>query len=96
MGVLTSTPKLPKLQQQPVYNYTIPPATVTPPAATAPATNDTAADAPAESDGDVQAKAREENLLSRSRGVLSTVMTGFRGLLSDTVSQTPRKSLLGE
>ena len=38
---------------------------------------------------------RSASLLERSRGVLSTVLTGFRGVLSQANTQ-PRKTLLGE
>lgn len=51
-------------------------------------------------DGQAQEQAtqqqREKNLLSRSRGKISTVLTGFRGVLSDTVNGGDRKTLLGE
>lgn len=42
------------------------------------------------------AKTRVENILRRSRGFLGTVITGFRGTLSDNTRTPTRKSLLGE
>lgn len=42
------------------------------------------------------AKARAENILRRSRSVLGTVLTGFRGVLTDKNISPQRKNLLGE
>ena len=91
MGSVTSTPKLPK-QQAPVI-ITVPAAAAT--QAAAPATTTTAADAAA--DPAALAKSREDNLLSRGRGVLGTVLTSLRGVLADTTPKSgARKTLLGE
>ena len=110
MGSLTSRPKIPQVQQQPVIIAAPPPA-YTAPAAEAssqPATttqtdtasSSAAADNAASSDGtsntEAQRLAREDSLLQRSRGRLGTVLTGFTGLLSQTVGQAARKTLLGE
>lgn len=111
MGSITSTPKLPPARQpQPVYiqaqaPITVPtytaPAPLTAPMPTAesgplatsgPAPTSTAT--PAHSAAAQSASA--SGLLQRSRGVFSTVLTGFRGLLNDTLSSSPRKALLGE
>ena len=46
-------------------------------------------------DSSTAAGLQTKNLLDRSRGVLSTVLTGFRGVLNDTTTPQ-RKSLLGE
>lgn len=39
---------------------------------------------------------REENLLSRSRSRIGTILTGFRGILAPADSQGQKKTLLGE
>lgn len=39
---------------------------------------------------------RAENVLKRSRSRLGTVLTGFRGVLSQSELVSPRKTLLGE
>lgn len=112
MGSLTSRPKVPQVMQQPVvYTIAAPaPAVNIPTTATSSAGTTTtasssltsqtsAADSPSSSaatDEQVQTQARQQNLLSRSRGTFSTILTGFRGLLSQTVSPAPRKTLLGE
>lgn len=44
-----------------------------------------------------EAKTRAENILRRARSAMGTVVTGFRGVLSDKADLQPqRKSLLGE
>ncbi|MGZ9109350.1 MAG: hypothetical protein ACXW4B_11090 [Micavibrio sp.] len=85
MGSLASHPKPPAQPQYvPVY-YTAP----IPPASPDPVpTGQTP-------DSEPTPVRRNANLLDRSRGVLSTVLTGFRGVLSQT-STPPRKTLLGE
>jgi hypothetical protein len=86
MGSLFSSPKpAPVYIPQPVY---VPaPAPVTPPAAATPP--------PADGEKTPAEKARSAGLLERSRGILSTVLTGFDGILTkSTVARG--KSLLGE
>lgn len=39
---------------------------------------------------------KSENLLKRSRGRLGTILTSFRGVLSDGAQGAAQKSLLGE
>ena len=46
-------------------------------------------------DKEVQ-EARAENILKRSRSHLGTVLTGFRGILTQNDLTVPRKTLLGE
>lgn len=41
-------------------------------------------------------KEREKSLLSRSRSRLGTILTGFRGILTPSETQSQRKTLLGE
>lgn len=45
---------------------------------------------------ETQTQMREDNLLSRSRGLASTILTGFRGLLGQSNIANHRKTLLGE
>jgi hypothetical protein len=93
MGSVTSTPKLPKTQQPLIIN--MPTASYAPPASNATTSTNTTTDT-----GITPGSAtptREENLLTRSRGVLGTVLTGLRGVLADTSAKTgSRKTLLGE
>ncbi len=87
MGSLASHPKVPSQPQYvPVY-YT--PAPNPAPTPTMPTGQSE------EPSGEEITTRRNANLLERSRGVLSTVLTGFRGVLSQTNTQ-PRKTLLGE
>lgn len=53
---------------------------------------------PVKTDSEIEAEARTENLLRRSRGRFGTVLTGFRGFLnaSDNNQSSGRKTLLGE
>lgn len=92
MGSITSHPAIPAAAQTvyvPVYTPT---STTTPAAITTTTDNSTSAPEPS-----TAASVKNNNLLERSRGVLSTVVTGFRGLLSDTNNDAPqRKTLLGE
>lgn len=90
MGSLASHPKVPaQTQYVPVY-YTAP--TSTTPSVP---TGQTDTGNEAVPNNEETAARRNANLLERSRGVLSTVLTGFRGVLSQTSTQ-PRKTLLGE
>jgi len=86
MGSIASHPKVPSAAQTvyvPVY---------TPPAST---TTPTTSDPTTPTGENPATPTRASSLLDRSRGVLSTVLTGFRGILSD--GNTPkRKTLLGE
>lgn len=85
MGSLASHPKVPSQPQYvPVYYTPFTPATPTVPTGQS-----------EEPSGEEITTRRNANLLERSRGVLSTVLTGFRGVLSQTNTQ-PRKTLLGE
>ena len=89
MGSITSHPVIPAAAQTvyvPVYTQpSVTTATVTSPTTTA------------TSESSEPVAAKNTSLLKRSRGVLSTVVTGFRGLLSDGNNTTPpRKTLLGE
>jgi hypothetical protein len=44
---------------------------------------------------ETKSAARAENLLTRTRGKIGTILTSFRGVLNQT-AQTGRKTLLGE
>lgn len=87
MGSFASRPKTPSVQYVPVY---------TPTPATTPSTptgTDTGTTPP--TDDETRSAQRAASLLERGRGRLSTITTGFRGLLSQ--GDTPqRKTLLGE
>ncbi|MFA5592592.1 MAG: hypothetical protein WC989_04680 [Micavibrio sp.] len=41
-------------------------------------------------------KEREKTLLGRTRSRLGTILTGFRGILAPSETQSQRKTLLGE
>lgn len=100
MGSITSKPSAPAAQQPVVISYNYP-APVTAPVATSPvAQTPVTTPAPANDGGtpvseDAKGEARAAGLLDRRRGVLGTVLTGFRGLLNQGVN-TARKTLLGE
>lgn len=82
MGSFTSRPKAPSVQYVPVYT-SAPSTPSTDPTPAGPTTDET------------RSAQRAAGLLDRDRGRLSTVVTGFRGLLSQ--ANTPqRKTLLGE
>lgn len=88
MGSFASRPKTPSVQYVPVYTPT--PTTTTPPPSTG---TDTGTTTP--TDDETRSAQRAASLLERGRGRLSTIATGFRGLLSQ--GDTPqRKTLLGE
>ncbi|MBU0800748.1 MAG: hypothetical protein KKA05_07055 [Alphaproteobacteria bacterium] len=108
MGSITSRPNIPAQQQQPVivtvpqqpvYTYVPPPVenNYTPPVTTTPTPAPSPTENPVAPPVSEEAKsaARSEGLLNRNRGVLGTVMTSFRGLLSQSANAT-RKTLLGE
>ncbi len=101
MGSLTSRPKVtaaaaPQTVYVPVAQY-VAPATV---AATVPDTTTTATaastDTTTPTTDQTASTGRQAGLLERSRGALSTVLTSFRGILDDSVTPSPRKTLLGE
>lgn len=106
MGSLASRPKAPAIQQPQII--TIPVYTPAPVSTAAPSgsvSSSSTISSPASepssvasepTDDQVKTQARNAGLLSRSRGVLSTVLTGFRGVLSDSGNKPQRKTLLGE
>lgn len=85
MGSLASRPKTPAVQ--PVQYVYMP--------STPSYSSGTTTTPSVPSDDNVQASARNQNLLDRHRGRLGTVLTSFRGLLNDGMSGA-RKTLLGE
>ena len=93
MGSLTSRPKVPA---QPQVVYVPQPTQPTPAAQTADPTPVTAAPESAETEEEVAARVRTENLLQRNRGRFGTVNTSLRGLLSLNQQNAERKTLLGE
>ena len=89
MGSLTSRPKAPPRPAPPTsYVMTVP--SYSPPPPPAPAPEKSPDPAAAE-----KSKAVSAGLLERRRGILSTVLTGFRGVL-DPRPAAARKTLLGE
>ena len=89
MGSLSSRPKAPPPPKTVVYTIPAPVYPSYPPPPAAP-------ENPAPGGGENPAQpSGAAGLLERRRGVFSTVLTGFRGLLGDTVSGQ-RKTLLGE
>lgn len=95
MGSVTSRPKMPQAPSMPVI-YTVPSA---PPPATVAIDGDNqnaGGENAAQKDEAARAQAREKNLLTRSRGAAGTILTGFRGLLSQQAGAQGRKNLLGE
>ena len=111
MGSITSVPKIPAAQQpQPVY-IPVPTPVYTSMPALSPASSSTSSSSAGSGTGSsgnsggasssppppvTIPAASQGNLLQRSRGVFSTVLTGFRGLLGDSILAAPRKTLLGE
>lgn len=99
MGSLTSRPKTPTaIVSQPVVYTTASTTSSSAATSTTDGTSQSAStiDTPAApTDAEQQATARGAGLLDRRRGVLSTVVTGFRGLLTPQTA-APRKTLLGE
>ena len=87
MGDITDRPKAPKQQVVYVPQYVYTPATPS----TGGATNNNETDEAATPE-----QQREKNLLSRTRSRLGTVLTGFRGILAPSETQSARKTLLGE
>lgn len=104
MGSLTSVPKIKPARPSPaVYKIVQAPSTPSqPPSAPPPGVSSSSGvsggsgEAEGGSSSGGGAAARADGLLGRSRGAFSTVLTGFRGLLSQAATQTPRKTLLGE
>lgn len=97
MGSLASRPKVPAVQTVYMPVYTPSPSTTPVPATVggaAPLPTGQEQSQPPPADDPVTAQ-RRESLLERRRGALSTVLTGFRGLLNQTLTPQ-RKSLLGE
>lgn len=94
MGSLASRPKVPSVARTvyvPVYT---PPASA--PAPPLPAGQiDAPVNTPSATEEEQASTRRNASLLERRRGVLSTVLTGFRGILSQSGAE-PRKTLLGE
>lgn len=87
MGDITDRPKAPKQQvvYVPRYVYTPTPST----GGGTTTNNDT-------DEAETPEQQREKNLLSRTRSRLGTVLTGFRGILAPSETNSQRKTLLGE
>lgn len=97
MGSLTSRPEIPATPQPVFVPMPAPVTSPSPPAPQTPVEDSAAPEQESESGaGDNGETRRSSNLLSRNRGRLSTVLTGFRGLLSEAAAPSGRKTLLGE
>ncbi len=86
MGSLLSSPKTPKATSQ---GASASPAASTPAITQAAQSSQKTREAAASEE-------RAQNLLSRNRGRLGTIETGFRGFLSASNTSNGRKNLLGE
>ncbi|MCB9963714.1 MAG: hypothetical protein H6855_06515 [Rhodospirillales bacterium] len=109
MGSLTSRPKVPTTPLPPQTIYVPQPAPVTPsvlPSAPAPSPKydeggsgsgtDTGSGTQPPTTASSDNAVRVENLLRRNRGLTGTILTGFKGLLSQSELVPHRKTLLGE
>ena len=99
MGSLASRPKAPKLtQQQPAYIPVYSSSSSSPASASSPGVTQTnpASTPDITTAENIAAQARSLGLLDRTRGRISTVLTGFRGVLSQGGNTLQRKTLLGE
>lgn len=112
MGSLTSRPSVPRYQPPVFVSAPVPApvaVAVTPPvtvpeennvtenkqASVSEAHKDTDTSVVSSADSGDEAK-RDQNLLSRRRGRLSTIRTGFGGILTQAVQGRAAKTLLGE
>jgi len=94
MGDITGRPKTPSQQVVYVPQYVY---TNTPSGSTGSTSNTNVDSGTDETDTTpTPEQQREKNLLSRTRSRLGTVLTGFRGILAPTETQSQRKTLLGE
>ena len=99
MGSLASRPKA--LAVQTVYTPVYMPAPISAPQPQAQSQTvssteaDSSTQTPTVSEGEQASVRRSQNLLERNRGVFGTILTGFRGVLNQSV-QSQRKTLLGE
>ncbi len=83
MGLLSGSTKSPSRPVQQIIYVPTPTQTTTAPTTSQPTEQETL-------------ELRAENVLKRSRSRLGTVLTGFRGVLSQNDLVSPRKTLLGE
>lgn len=108
MGSMTSRPKVPAVSSPQIVYMPAPAASatsvndtsgsaITQSSTGVSGSNNQSFDKAENSPKEASETVREKNLLSRQRGRLSTVLTGFRGVLSNTVpNSSSRKNLLGE
>lgn len=95
MGRILTPPKPKKSSASPQVIYYAPaPVTPTP---TNPATSDSDANTPTPEKTEAEvASERAENILRRNRSRLGTILTSFKGVLSNGSASAARKTLLGE
>ena len=95
MGSLTSRPKTLPVQQPEIVEIDDTPATTVTDTSTDDTTSSGTTTTTPTTDAATEAAARSTDLLEQSRGILSTVLTGYNGVLAQTTTPQ-RKSLLGE
>lgn len=95
MGRIFSPPKPKASSPQVIYYPQTSAATAASTSSSATTAADTAADSQTKTESDVSTE-RAENILRRNRSRLGTVLTSFRGILSQGTLSAPRKTLLGE
>ncbi len=98
MGSLISAPKTPKTSTpQVIYVPTSSTSGTTSPTTTTQSSQTETADTSTANDsGETLARERVAALLQDRRGILGTILTGFRGFLDPASANPQRKTLLGE
>lgn len=98
MGSLVSAPKTPKSTTSQIVYVSTPTTTQTSTQDTATAQSTTSSDSTttASDTEDTLARERVATLLQSRRGILGTILTGFRGFLDPASASPQRKTLLGE
>lgn len=100
MGSLISKPKAPPAPQPVVMTAPAPAPVPAPEEGRADDAGETGTGSEAPDSGDAekgtQKRSRTADLLRRGRGTGGTILTSFRGVLSNAAQAAPRKTLLGE
>lgn len=99
MGSVTSRPKVPATVSIPAPVVAAPVASapvVATPSPSLPSSSGAGSTAATPTAADIAQGVRDDNLLQRGRGALSTVLTSFRGVLDDNIAPKQQKTLLGE
>lgn len=96
MGSLVSAPKTPRTSTQVVYVPASSTGGTTSSTTTQSSQTETASSSTADDTEETLARERVAALLQNRRGVLGTILTGFRGFLDPAAAAPRRKTLLGE